>query len=178
MGKFGGFRGGDGTPKKIPETFTEKELFDIIKATDKQHHKTAWLLGFYQAMRISEVVKLKPEDIDLNQKIIRIKDAKGGKDRNIPISPKIFKGLKSKLPMPCKARALQMKFRKLGKEVLGKEMKYHNLRHSGLTHYLSVEKWNLRQVQIFAGHSSVAITQIYTHVKPDELMRVMWEGNK
>ena len=164
--------------KKIPETITEKELWDIVKATNLIHHKTAWIMGFYQAMRISEVVKVRPEDVDLNQKIIRIKDAKGGKDRNIPISPKIFKGLKAKLPIPCKARALQMKFRELGKKVLNKELKYHCLRHSGLTHYLSVEKWNLRQVQIFAGHSSVAITQIYTHVKPEELMKVMWEGNK
>jgi len=162
------------SPKKIPETITEKELWEIIKATNATHHKTAWLLGFYQCLRISEVIKLKPEDVDLNQRIIRIKDAKGGKDRNIPISPKIFKGLKNKLPIPCKERALQMKFRALGKKVLGKELKFHCARHSGATHYLNIEKWNLRQVQVFLGHSSVAITEIYTHVKPKDLMDVMW----
>lgn len=165
--------------KKIPEIITEKELFDIVKATTLKHHKTAWLLGFYQAMRISEVVHIRPEDVDLNQKIIRIKShgdwhPKFGKERNIPISPKIFKGLKNKLPILCKERALQMKFRKLGKEVLGKELKFHCLRHSGATHYLNIEKWNLRQVQVFLGHSSVAITEIYTHVKPQDLMNVMW----
>ena len=170
----GRFYGGDGTPKKIPETFSEKELWDIVKATRLKHHKVAWLLGFYQGLRISEVVKLKQEDIDLDQRIMRIKDAKGGKDRNIPISPKIFKGLKNKLPIPCKARALQMKFRELGKKVLDRELKFHCLRHSSGTHYLNIEGWNTRDVQVFLGHSSVAITEIYTHVKPEDLMKKMW----
>ena len=161
-------------PKKIPETLTEEELLKIISLTKKQDHKTAFLLGFYQAMRISEIVNLKPEDVDLNQKIIRIKDAKGGKDRNIPISPSIFRGLKGKLPLKCKQRALQIKFKEMCKNVLSRDLHFHCLRHSGLTHYLNVKKWNIRQVQVFAGHSNLNTTQIYTHVRPEELIDRMW----
>ena len=41
---------------KIPETLTEEELFKVIKSTKQQHHKLSFALGFYQCLRISEIV--------------------------------------------------------------------------------------------------------------------------
>lgn len=43
---------------KLPEVITEEEIIKILEATKKQHHKIAFALGFYEAMRVSEVVKL------------------------------------------------------------------------------------------------------------------------
>lgn len=161
-------------PKKIPETITEEELIKILNATKKPHHKFAFALGFYQAMRVSEIVKLRPEDIDYDQKIIKIKGSKGGRDRHIPIAPQVIKGLKKYIPIKCGVRALEIAFKKKAKEVLNKDLKFHTLRHSGATYYLNEKKWNIRQVQYFLGHKNIQTTQIYTHVKPSDLVALMW----
>jgi len=159
--------------EKIPETITEEEFLDIIKSTKQKHHKIAFILGFYGCMRISEIVKLQPEDIDKGQRIIRIKQAKGNKDRNIPIPPQALKGL-SLIPINCGVRALEISFKQISKKVLNRNLHFHQLRHSGATYYLNKKKWNTRQVQQLLGHSKIQTTEIYTHVTPQVLIDKMW----
>src|SRR4030042_4365661 len=149
--------------KKLPETITEEELIEIIKNVNHNHHKLAFLLGFYEGMRISEITSLEPGNVDKGQKLLRIKQAKGSKDRNIPIAPEVLSGLKY-LPIKCGIRALQMAFKKYSKKVLDRDLHFHCLRHSSATHYLSKKKWNIRQVQQVLGHASLDSTMIYTHV--------------
>ncbi len=158
---------------KIPEIITEDDFLKIIKVTKKKHHKIAFILGFYGCMRVSEVVKLQPENIDRGQKLIRIKQAKGGKDRNIPLPPQAIKGI-SYIPIPCGARALQISLRNYGKRVLMKDIHFHTLRHSGATYYLNKKGWSTRQVQRLLGHSKIQTTEIYTHVTPQILIEKMW----
>ena len=125
-------------------------------------------------MRISEIVKLKPENIDFGQKLIRIKQGKGGTDRNIPIAPEVLRGLKH-LPIRCGVRALQVIFKKYVKLAgIDKDLHFHCLRHSGASHYLNKKKWDLRSVQVFLGHSRIDTTTIYTHVNPQDLVNKMW----
>ena len=158
----------------IPKTLTEEELHLIVKDTKLRHHRLAYLLGFYQAMRISEIVNLTPDNIDNQRKLVIIKEAKGKKDRNIPIAPEVQRHLRS-LPVKCGIRALQIAFKSKAKKVLNKDMKFHCLRHSGATHYLNVKKWNIRVVQQFLGHSDIGTTQIYTHVSPEDLVNAMYK---
>jgi len=160
--------------EKIPETITEEEFLKIFRATKTKHHKIAYLLGFYAAMRISEIVNLRQEDIDRGQRIIRIKQGKGGKDRNIPIPPQAVKGL-SYVPIPCGVRALQIAFKSIAKKVLKKDLHFHQLRHSGATYWLNKRKWSTRAVQQLLGHSKIQTTEIYTHVTPQVLIDKMWE---
>ena len=160
---------------KLPEVITEEELHNLFKATKKAHHRLALLLGFYECMRVSEVVNLRPENVDKKLKLIKIKQGKGGKDRTIPIAPEVLRGLKY-LPVGCGARALQIFFRKKVREVLGREdLSFHSLRHSGITHYLTKKKWSSLEVQRLAGHSKVSTTEIYTHINPEHLVNRMWE---
>jgi len=163
--------------RKIPDTITEEEFKKIIKQVKHQHHKLAFALGFYQAMRVSEVTKLTPINIDKNRRLIYIKESKGQKDRNIPIAPEVLRGLKH-LPINCGIRALQIAFKNISKKVLDKDLHFHCLRHSGATHYLNKKKWNIRQVQQFLGHSNLNTTQIYTHVSPEDLIHQMWGDEK
>lgn len=158
---------------KIPETFTEEEFLKIVAEAKKKDHKAAYLFGFYQAMRISEIVNLRPENVDKGQKLIRIKEAKGKKDRNIPIAREVMGAVKQ-IPLKCGIRALQIAFKTHSKKALGRDLHFHNLRHSGATHYLN-KGWNIRQVQQFLGHSKLETTQIYTVVKPEDLIAKMWE---
>ncbi len=160
---------------KLPEILTEEDLIKILGNTKKPHHRLAYALGFYECMRISEVVKLQPEDVDRQLKLLYIKEAKGHKDRNIPIAPEVIKGLKH-LPMKCGIRALQISFKgKIQESGLNKNFHFHTLRHSGITHYLVKKKWSSLEVQRLAGHSKIATTQIYTHIRPEDLVNRMWE---
>lgn len=158
---------------KLPETITEEEAIKLIEKVKKPHHKIAIALGFYEAMRVSEVVKLQPENIDYNLKLIWVKQGKGSKDRKIPIAPEVMKGLKH-LPIKCGIRALQKIFKRYSKQVLGKDLHFHTLRHSGITHYLVKKRWSSLEVQRLAGHSKIATTQIYTHINPQDLVNRMW----
>jgi len=162
--------------RKIPETITEEEFIVLLKRVPKKkrQHALAYALGFYACLRISEVVNLKPDNIDKGQRIIRIKQAKGNKDRNIPIPPELSKSLTNQLPINLGARALQKSFKKIGLEVLNKDLHFHCLRHSGASHYLNKKKWSTRQVQVLLGHSKIQTTEIYTHVNPTDLIDLMY----
>ena len=161
-------------PFRLPEVISESELLEILKATKKPHHQIAFALGFYCCLRISEVTNLKSEDVDKQLKLLKIKQGKGSRDRNIPIAPEVMKGLKH-LPIKCGIRALQIKFKQKGKEVLNKDLHFHCLRHSGITHYLVKKHWSSLEVQRLAGHSKITTTQIYTHINPADLVNRMWE---
>jgi len=210
--------------RKLPETITEEELKQIIKAEKHDHHRLGFILGFYQGMRISEVVglgkritkccKVEPkrtfykneygqrrqrlncskcgkevhndilkrsciewlipplEKKQIYNDFIHIKNAKGNKDRNIPLAKEVEPYLDA-LPIELSERSLGVAFKRMAKNVLGKDMHFHCLRHSAGTHYLNVKKWNIRLVQDFLGHSSIATTQIYTHVNPSDLLNAM-----
>lgn len=162
---------------KLPDTITEEELIKILGGTNKPHHKLSFALGFYCCLRVSEVVKLRQEDIDRATKLLHIKQGKGNKDRNIPIAPEVMKGLKH-IPIGCGIRALQIAFKNKAQGVLGKNLHFHTLRHSGITHYLVKKKWSSLEVQRLAGHSRITTTQIYTHINPVDLVNRMWEESK
>jgi len=163
--------------RKLPTILTEQEVEKLISKVKLKHHKTAFALGFYQGMRISEVVNLKKEDVNLNTKMIHIKQAKGSKDRIIPISPKAIKYLRH-IPIKCGIRALQMAFKTYSKKILNKDVHFHTLRHSGATHYHNNLGWDIRQVQQFLGHEKIQTTEIYTHINPQDLLELMYNPQK
>ena len=158
---------------EIPDTISEEEFIKIIRAVRKKHHKIAFILGFYGCMRVSEVVNLQQDNIDRGQQILRIKNAKGGKDRNIPIPPQASRGL-GHIPIKCKVRALQTAIKYYGKHIINKDIHFHTLRHSGASHYLNKKQWSTRHVQQLLGHSKIQTTEIYTHVTPQVLIDKMW----
>jgi integrase/recombinase XerD len=176
---------------KLPEIIQEEDLLKIVEATKKQKHKLAFGLGFYNCLRVSEVACLMPEHVNKEMKLLLIKGsdvskgkkgAKRGKDRNIPIAPEVLKGLRY-LPIGNEKskdrgiRALQLSFKRSCKKALNKpELHFHILRHSGVTHYLVKKKWSSLEVQRLAGHSNVKITEIYTHINPENLVNRMWEN--
>ncbi len=176
------------TNQKLPEVLTEKEMIQLLKGTKNNKHRFAFALGFYEALRVSEVACLLPEHVNKESKLLLIKGsdaskglkgAKRGKDRNIPISPEIMRGLKFLPVGSLKAkdrgiRALQIAFKKQLLKVLDRtDLSFHSLRHSGVTHYLN-KGWSSLEVQRLAGHSRIATTEIYTHINPQNLVNRMW----
>lgn len=158
--------------RKLPKTMSEKTFKEGLKGVLKNNHKIAFMLGFYQCMRVSEIVKLRPEDIDRNRGFIHILDAKGGKDRDIPIMPPVERGLRF-LPVKVGCRALQKALKKHWPE-----HKFHDLRHSGATYYVNEKRVDTRLIQQLLGHARLDTTQIYTHITPDNLkagFNEVWE---
>lgn len=163
------------TKLKLPEVISQEQLNKILNNTKKPNHKISFALGFYQCMRVSEVVNLQEKDINTKTKILHIRQAKGGKDRMIPIAPEVLRGLKN-IPVGVGVRALQKSFKKQTIEVLKRDdLHFHSLRHSGITFYLTKKKWSSLEVQRLAGHSKIATTEIYTHINPEDLVNRMWE---
>jgi site-specific recombinase XerD len=168
---------------KIPTIITEEQLFTLVNdplVRAKPKRRMAYIMMFYQALRVSELSKLQKEDYDPNLKLLHIKQAKGSKDRKIPISRMCLKIIKH-LPLTSQkskdkgVRALQYSLKKDALRVLKMDVHPHTLRHSGATYYLNKKKWDIRQLQRFLGHSDIKVTQIYTHVNPEDLTALMWE---
>jgi len=150
---------------KIPKTISEKEFLDGVKKVPKNRKdiKLAFMLGFYQCLRISEVCNLKPEHVDKDRGFLHILNAKGGKDRDVPIMKPVWAGLKY-LPVEIGHRALQKQVKKYWPD-----HHFHSFRHSGASYYLNSKKVDIRAIQQLLGHSRLDTTMIYTHVTPDDL---------
>jgi len=152
---------------KLPDIITIEEFNRLISKTKKPEHKLAFKLGFLCGLRISEVLKLKQEDIEKERGFLHIRQAKGKKDRYVPIAKPLIKDLKH-IPIKIKRRALQHSISKISEEILNKRIHFHTLRHSGATFYLN-QGMNLREVQQLLGHSRIDTTTIYTHISPIDL---------
>ena len=153
---------------KIPETITEEEFLKLLKATKKNRLKTAYTLGFYQCLRVSEVISLKKSDIDMERGFLHIKQGKGKKDRHVPIQPPVKFCLRY-LPIDVSRQALHKSISTSSEKVLGKKLHFHTLRHSGATFYLNDKQVDIRHIQELLGHSRLSTTQIYTHINPQQL---------
>ena len=152
--------------KRLPKTITEAEFVEGMRKVKKKHIKLAFLLGFYQCMRVSEVVSLKREHVDFERGFLHIKDAKGGVDRDVPIMKPVKSMLKF-LPVGVGVRALQFQVKRYWPQ-----LHFHCLRHSGATFYLNDKKIDIRFIQQLLGHKQLSTTQIYTHITPNQLKEV------
>ena len=162
---------------KIPTTITEQEFKDIIKGTKKLKLKAAFMLGFYQAMRVSEVVNLKQEDVNTLTGFIHIKQSKGKKDRQIPIMQEVKHYIRY-LPINISRQGLHKAIKTKAKKILNKDIHFHTLRHSGATMFLNDRGIDLKFIQDFLGHSRISTTEIYTHVTPIQLKKAFEKGSK
>jgi Site-specific recombinase XerD len=154
---------------RLPEVITTKEFNQILKHTHKHKERLAFKLAGLAGLRISEVLNLKPEDIDLERGYIFIRSGKGKKDRYVVIQESFLKDLKH-LPVDIPKRTLQRHFKNIAREAINKDIHFHTLRHSAATSWLD-QGFNIREVQVMLGHSSLNTTAIYTHISMNEIKR-------
>ncbi len=135
----------------------------------------------------NEVVRLKPEDIDANRKLIHIRVSKGRKDRYNLLSDIALQSLKEywKKEKPKKwlfpywnkekhitARTVQKIFQNACKKSgIKKKVSVHSLRNSFTTHSLD-SGIDLRYIQELLAHKSSKTTEIYTHVSTKNLSAI------
>nr|QNO56068.1 tyrosine recombinase XerC [Methanosarcinales archaeon ANME-1 ERB7] len=138
--------------KKLPVVLSQEEVFQILSSASNIKHKVIIMLIYSGGLRVSEVVKLKPEEIDIQRKLIHIRGAKGRKDRYTMLSDVAIKSLSLYLKTyhPEKwlfpgqkdgrhitTRTVQRIFEDAIKKVgIDKDVSVHSLRHSFATHPL------------------------------------------
>ncbi|MCF6277050.1 MAG: tyrosine-type recombinase/integrase [Candidatus Magasanikbacteria bacterium] len=172
--------------KKLPIVLSRKEIQEILKSLSNQKYKLAITLAYAGGLRISEVQNLKVQDLDLEELIIHIKNAKGKKDR-ITVFPEKLKAdfqnliagkkindfiFNSNRGGKLSTRSFQFVFQKaLQKTKIKKPATFHSLRHSFATHLLE-NGVDVRYVQELLGHSHIRTTQLYTKVTNPKLKNI------
>lgn len=159
--------------KKLPRVIDKGFLLDKISKIENLKHKAIISLAFSTGMRVSEICNLKIEDIDSKRMLISVKNAKGRKDRLVPLSGKIlellrdyFREYKPSVYLFNGQFDLQYSPRscnQIVKKYIGENYHFHLLRHSSFTSLLE-SGVDLRIIQKVAGHASSKTTEIYTHV--------------
>jgi integrase/recombinase XerD len=173
--------------KLLPNVLSKEEIKKILEAHQNIKHKTMLSLIYSCGLRRSELLHLKPGDIDSKRNIVIIRQTKGKKDRITPLSPKILGLLRAyyKEYRPTKylfegqepgmmysEKSLQSVLKQaLIKCNITKPVSLHWLRHSYATHLLE-SGTDLRYIQELLGHSSSKTTEIYTHVSTKNLQQI------
>jgi len=168
-------------PKKarrqaLPQSMSDEDFTKLISQLDqkKERHKeakVAFLLAYESGLRISEIINLKKEDINLERKSIFVKEGKYSKDRVVPL-PKSWKNyMIDYIPIKKGVRALQYTFKNaVRKAGLNPSYHFHCLRHSFATHCLE-RGMPINMVQVLMGHSSIGTTNVYVRANPADALK-------
>jgi len=175
------------TPRLLPHVLSKEEVKAILGAHQNIKHRTMLSLIYACGLRRSELLNLKPQDIDSKRGMLRINQGKGKKDRLVPISEKIlellrecYKNEKPKVYLfegqvageKYSEGSLQKVLKSaLDKSVIKRPVTLHWLRHSYATHLLE-SGTDLRYIQELLGHNSSKTTEIYTHVSQRSLQKI------
>ncbi len=173
--------------KLLPNVLSKEEVKMILEALSNIKHRVMLSLIYSCGLRRGELLSLKPVDIDSKRHIVLIKQAKGRKDRIVPLSDKIlamlreyykyykpktwlFEGQQPNQPYDERSLASVLKLA-LSKTPITKPVTLHWLRHSYATHLLE-SGTDLRYIQEILGHRSSKTTEIYTHVSTRNIQQI------
>lgn len=164
---------------KLPVILNRSELRQLFGAPTLLKHRIVLTLIYSAGLRGQEVINLKLADIDFERKTIHIRQSKYKKDRMVPLSDFMAKGLKKYIANEhpheylfngkevdgrYSVRGLSWVMRQALKRTnIQKQVNLHSLRHSYATHLLE-EGVNIVTVKDLLGHAEITTTMIYLHV--------------
>lgn len=170
--------------KKIPNVLTKEEVLRLFDSSQSKKSKLMLQMLYSSGLRVSELVNIKPQDLDLSENMGWVRSGKGKKDRMFFISKKLAGKLKKYLEKkkdwnyvfsektPLTTRNIQKIINKVAfKANINKKVTPHTMRHSFATHLLD-SGVDIRRIQELLGHSSIATTQIYTHISTEQLKSI------
>jgi integrase/recombinase XerD len=180
--------------RSLPKSLSEEEVEALLSAplvSDPLGHRDRTMLEVLYAtgLRVSELVSLKYNAVNLNQGVIRVL-GKGNRERLIPVGEEAVRWLQEFIagarneilldrttdylfPTRRGDRMTRQAFwhivkRYARKSSIDKDLSPHTLRHAFATHLLN-HGADLRVVQMLLGHSDLSTTQIYTHVARERM---------
>jgi integrase/recombinase XerD len=157
-----------------------------LNSTRNTKHKLLLWIIYSCGLRRSEVTNIRLDDLDRDRNILHIMEGKGGIDRIVPVSAKVWDKLEEyidgfhpvkylfegqsggKYSVESVYRVFKDALHKAG---IKKDVGVHSLRHSYATH-LHETGLDIRYIQELLGHRSTRTTEIYTHVSRRNLMQV------
>ena len=167
--------------KKLPHVIDGNFIKSQLDKIENLKHKAILTLTYSVGLRVSEITNLKIEDIDSKRMLIHIKNAKGKKDRIVPLSQTVlellrnyYKEYKPSIYLFNGQNSKQYSIKScqsLYKKYIDKKSSIHTLRHSCFTNLLE-NGTDTRIIQKIAGHNNVKTTEIYTHVSNQLLNKV------
>ncbi len=173
--------------KRLPAVLSKEEIRKILEVTKNVKHKTIIMLAYSAGLRMSEVLNLRPEDIDSERMQILVHQGKGHKDRNVVLSEVILKQLRvywrSYRPSvylfeghmgghPYSERSIQNVFKKsLSLAGITKPASFHTLRHSFATHLVE-DGVDVVIIQHLLGHKSLRTTSVYLHLQHYDINKI------
>ena len=175
-------------PKRLPVVLSREEVTRFLDAAVHFKSRVMLTLAYAAGLRVSEIVALRVDDIDSQRMVIRVRQAKGHKDRYVMLSPKLLELLrtywKRTRPRPQAylftgptGKPLTIRTvivicqRTLRRSGLAKRVTVHTLRHSFATHLLEAGV-DLRTIQVMLGHRNLKTTAIYTAVSIERVTSV------
>ena len=156
-------------PRELPVVLSPEEVARLLDAAPGLKYKAALSVAYGAGLRAAEVVSLKVSDIDSKRMIIRVEQGKGGKDRNVMLSPVLLDLLRTwwraARPrgwlFPGRDPAQPMTTRQLNRAChaaaqmaeINKRVSLHTLRHSFATHLLE-QNTDVRVIQVLLGRAT------------------------
>lgn len=173
--------------KKLPVVLSKDEVKRLLGVCVNPKHNLLIKLLYSSGLRVSEAVKMKFDDLDLDEKMGRVISGKGKKDRLIILSNDLIESIKKYLEVRKKTseylfpsshshitiRMAQKIVQKNGlKAGIKKRVFCHALRSSFATHLLE-SGVDIRYIQSLLGHNSISTTERYTLVSTKELKKII-----
>src|ERR1700692_4378282 len=178
------------TRRKLPKILSGEEVARLIETSSGLFERTLLMVLYGTGMRRAEIARLKIDDIDSQRMVIHVVNGKGGKDRDLPLSPKLLETLRaywrwlkpetylfpsrtlrdSEQPITDKTvwRTCSEAARRAG---IRKRVTPHLVRHSWATHLLEAGT-DLRTIQLLLGHEDLEVTARYLHLSEHHLHQV------
>jgi integrase/recombinase XerC len=172
--------------RKLPKVLDVDQTSRLLSAEPKNilgiRDLAMWELMYSSGLRVSELVQIKIEDLDIGSGEVRV-IGKGSKERIVPVGRLALVAIESwmQLRRPIvsdndSSLFVSQQGRRLGTRNVQKRLRQwgvrqgietsvhpHMLRHSFASHMLE-SSGDLRAVQELLGHSNISTTQIYTHL--------------
>ena len=172
---------------KLPVILSQEEVYHILGCLRLPHYRASLRTIYSCGLRLQEALHLQVADIDSDRMVVRIRQGKGSRTRDVPLPQRTLAllrtywvthrhpvwlfpaqdrggGLQPQATLPLSGRSVQRAFKAALKESgVQKEATVHSLRHAWATHLLEAGL-SLRLIQSYLGHTYLWTTAIYTHL--------------
>jgi site-specific recombinase XerD len=168
-------------PTRLPVVLSLDEVARFFAAIAGIKQRAILMTAYAAGLRLSEVTGLRVADIDSQRMVIRVRQAKGRRDRYVMLSPRLLAVLREYWKVirptdwlfpgdvpgqPITGKAVHLSCVRAARDAgLDKHVTVHTLRHSFATHLLEAGT-DIRTIQVLLGHRKLETTAIYTHISP------------
>lgn len=172
-------------PEKLPVVLSKEEIKRLFDVIENPKHRLMMKLLYSAGLRVSELINMRINDIELDKNYGWVREGKGNKDRlfivadslkdalkKVKDSKKVDELLFTSQRGKYSMRSLQQIIKKAGKKAgIGKKISPHTLRHSFATHLIE-DGYSVSEVQSLLGHKSPETTFVYLHTASTNMIKI------